>query len=78
MLDTKYTRDATPTAEDIQQAVAYAVEVRTNKAFLVYPMAAVRPLDVRVGDVQVRSVHFDLAGTLTTGGHGLLSQLGVN
>lgn len=78
VLDTKYTRDATPSAEDIQQAVAYAVEVRTNKAFLVYPMAAVRPLDVRVGDVQVRSVHFDLSGKLTTGGYGLLSQLGLS
>ena len=37
VLDTKYKRSSAPDEDDIKQAIAYAVSMQTNIAFLVYP-----------------------------------------
>ena len=75
VLDTKYKRDQTPSSEDIQQVVAYAVQMRTHRALLIYPAAAIQPLRLKVGEVEVQTAHFDLSGALAQAGATLLSQL---
>jgi 5-methylcytosine-specific restriction enzyme subunit McrC len=77
VLDTKYKRNRDSAAADIQQVVAYAVESRVTNAFLVYPTPIVPPMKVRVGDVTVRSAHFDLGCELNASGQSLLAQLNL-
>ncbi len=60
VLDTKYKSVETPSEADIQQVVAYAVEMGTSRAFLVYPSQYIKPIQARVGHVEVRSLAFDL------------------
>jgi hypothetical protein len=37
VVDAKYKRDATPSARDIEQVIAYAAQTGARRAFLVYP-----------------------------------------
>lgn len=60
VLDTKYKRASEPAASDIQQIVAYATTMKTYNAFLIYPSTATRLVDLRAGEVRVRSLVFDL------------------
>lgn len=77
VIDTKYKRQSIPSPADIQQVVAYAVEARTNLAFLIYPTSDIVPLKVNVGDVEVRAAHFDVEKDLTGAGSRLLVELGL-
>jgi len=67
----------TPGASDIQQVVSYAVETGVQRAFLVYPTRNIEPFQVKVGNVVVRSVGFDIGGDLEAAGNDLLTQIGV-
>ena len=68
VLDTKYKVGKSPQERDIQQVVAYAVRMKTNRAFLVYPSVETESLAIRVGDVLVKTMAFDLAGDLQESG----------
>jgi 5-methylcytosine-specific restriction enzyme subunit McrC len=61
VLDTKYKIHEEPSEADIQQVVAYAVELGVEEAYLVYPSALSRPIEAKVGSIRVRSATFDLA-----------------
>ena len=75
VLDTKYKRTSLPSQSDIQQIVAYAVEMRTTKAILIYPVETISPVDLMVGDINVRSLYFDLNTDLDQSGKALLGIL---
>lgn len=77
VLDTKYKSVGTPGAADIQQVVSYAVETGVSRAYLIYPTRDIEPFEVRVGNVLVRSVGFDIGGDLEAAGHEVLVQIGV-
>ncbi len=68
VLDTKYKRDPEPAESDIQQVVAYAVQLHTGKGLLVYPAARDSPALIQVGDIQIHALAFDLGGNLDGAG----------
>lgn len=75
VLDTKYKPDPTPCTSDIAQVVTYAVSQHCRDAVLIYPSERATPLDVRVGDVRVRALAFDLSNDLDAAGARLVSSL---
>jgi 5-methylcytosine-specific restriction enzyme subunit McrC len=75
VLDTKYKTHEEPIEPDIQQVVAYAVELGAEEAFLIYPSALSRPIEAKVGSIRVRSVTFDLALDQNLAGSVFLSSL---
>lgn len=75
VLDTKYKTPDHPAPEDVFQAAGYADLKGCGEAFLVYPAPLKRPLDVRVGDVRVRSAVFRLEGDLVENGYKFLNLL---
>ncbi len=60
VVDTKYKIDVDPASEDLQQIVAYAVRLGVDTAILVYPIKAIKPLVLRIGDVRVHTIGLDL------------------
>ena len=74
-MDTKYKRHTRPDESDIQQVVAYAVEVGTDKAFLVYPTTEIEPIDILVGDRRVRSLAFGVSDDPDSAGKRFLAEL---
>jgi len=75
VLDTKYKSSELPSEADIQQVVAYAVEIGVKRAFLLYPHSRSRPIHVRVGDIDVRSLEFDISCELNDAGYLCLQEL---
>lgn len=75
VLDTKYKVPTAPASSDIAQVVAYAEAKGCQEAILVYPMALVEPLDIRVGRIRIRSLTFCLAGDLEQAGYSFLGDL---
>ena len=49
-----------PSESDLQQVVAYAVELGVDRAFLVYPSVAAKPVVIHIGDVKIATVGIDL------------------
>ena len=75
VLDTKYKAPSSPSADDVAQVVAYAEAKGCRDAVLLYPIPLSSPIDLLVGDVRVRSLHFPLDGDLDAGGTRLLEEL---
>lgn len=89
VLDTKYKRSSQPSAEDVAQVVAYAQAKGCREAVLVYPLretdgeifrarqrtATKQPAEIRVGDIRVRRLCFNLDGDLESAGHAFMRQL---
>lgn len=75
VLDTKYKLSETPKEADVQQAIAYAVEMGVKHAFLVYPNALSQPVKAHVGDIEVRSISFDISSDVNVAGAAFLGQL---
>jgi 5-methylcytosine-specific restriction enzyme subunit McrC len=75
VLDTKYKTPAHPTPEDVFQVAGYADLKGCREAYLVYPARLKQPLDIRVGDVRVRSLVFELEGKLDDAWTRFLQQL---
>ena len=73
LLDTKYKLGETVSEADVQQVVAYAVELGVDRALLVYPSARSRPVQARVGNIKVESVTFDVACDFDIAGQALLA-----
>ena len=78
ILDTKYKTPKQPAADDIAQVVAYAVSKNCHEAILVYPENLTHPLNVLVGDIQVRSLTFSLKDDLDRAGQAFLQNLLVS
>jgi 5-methylcytosine-specific restriction enzyme subunit McrC len=62
VIDTKYKIDGQPSESDIQQVVAYAVELGVSRANLIYPFALKQPIEARVGGIKVSTMGIDLKG----------------
>lgn len=75
VLDTKYKVPTAPALNDIAQLVAYAEAKGCEEAVLVYPMALIEPLDIKVGRIRIRSLTFCLAGSLEKAGYKFLQDL---
>ena len=75
VLDTKYKREEEPEGADIQQVVAYAVQTGAPRAFLVYPSALAKKMVLQVGEIQVRTIIFDLSKDLEIAGELFLHEL---
>jgi len=75
VLDTKYKRRSKPGPSDIQQIVAYAVRMNTKNAFLIYPSTRTESFDLRVGEIRVRGLTFDIEQQLDSAGHTFLQEL---
>ncbi|WP_269086180.1 McrC family protein [[Phormidium ambiguum] IAM M-71] len=75
VLDTKYKVPTAPASSDIAQVVAYAEAKGCQEGILVYAMALVEPLDIRVGRIRIRSLTFCLAGDLEQAGYSFLGDL---
>jgi len=79
VLDTKYKRKFIPEEDDIQQIVAYAVSMRTDNAFLIYPSSKTKKIDIKVGQhVRVRSMVFDIGEDPDLAGNLFLESLFKN
>lgn len=75
VLDTKYKDTLEPSSEDLQQVVAYAVRMGTRNAFLLYPSAATPARRLRVGEVQVYTLSFELKGELENAGAAVMGEV---
>ncbi|HDQ72324.1 MAG TPA: restriction endonuclease [Chloroflexi bacterium] len=75
VLDTKYKDAAKPSADDVTQVVAYAEMKGCQSAVLIYPIQLSKPLNERVGSIQVRSLTFSLEGELDDAGKTFVYQL---
>ena len=64
VIDTKYKMSGLPSESDIQQVVAYAVELGVSRAYLVYPFSIDQPVRATVGDIRVSTLGIDLQSPL--------------
>ena len=64
VIDTKYKTSGQPSESDIQQVVAYAVELGVSRAYLVYPFSIDQPVRATVGDIRVSTLGIDLQSPL--------------
>jgi 5-methylcytosine-specific restriction enzyme subunit McrC len=78
VMDTKYKRDQKPVEEDIKDIVAYAVRMRTNSGILIYPSTDTQSIYLKVGEVNVRSITFDISLPPDNGGYSFLEKLKIS
>jgi 5-methylcytosine-specific restriction enzyme subunit McrC len=77
VLDTKYKTPDKPASDDISQVIAYAEAKGCREAILVYPVAPLQPLAIKVGDIRVRSLTFSLEGDLEQAGAEFVKSLPI-
>jgi 5-methylcytosine-specific restriction enzyme subunit McrC len=75
VLDTKYKDSDTPSADDIQQVVAYAEAKRCTEAVLIYPSTRSKPFYRTIGDISVRSLNFSIGEDLEAAGKRFIDEL---
>ena len=75
VLDTKYKAPDKIDNKDIYQIVAYAHALNCQNAILIYPQTLEKPLDIKHGDIQVRSLTFSLNSDLNEAGKTFLTSL---
>ncbi len=75
VLDTKYKTPEKAAAPDFHQVVTYAAAKSASAAGLVFPVELGRPLNVRLGDMRVRSLTFALERELEVSGQLFLQEL---
>jgi 5-methylcytosine-specific restriction endonuclease McrBC regulatory subunit McrC len=75
VLDTKYKRKERPEETDIQQIVAYAVRMNTQKAILIYPSTDTQAVILKVGEVNLCSLIFDIGVDPDEAGRSFLEEL---
>ena len=64
VLDTKYKAPKQPGTDDVAKVMAYAEIKGSSDAILVYPVPLAKPLVLKLGYIQVRSMTFSLEGDL--------------
>ena len=75
VLDTKYKLRELPSQADIQQVLAYAVEMGVDRAFLIYPRRIADPIQMKVGNIEVKTLGFDLSVLIEAAGEEFLASL---
>lgn len=75
VMDTKYKVELKPNMSDINQVIAYAVAIGCRDAILIYPVEMKSPIDMRVGDIHVRSATFALEGGLSEAGRKFITKI---
>lgn len=75
VLDTKYKTPDKPGNDDISQIVTYAKAKGCREAVLIYPVGLVRPLNIMIGDIHLRSLTFALNGDLEQAGQKFIETL---
>ena len=75
VMDTKYKRESRPSEEDIKDIVAYAARMKTACGILIYPSVHTENINLRVGNINVRSLNLDLADNPEDGGRRFLDRL---
>lgn len=75
VMDTKYKKRDHPRIKDINQIVTYAAAKNCRQAFLINPEPLTHPLNITVGEINVRSLRFGLTGDLDQRGAEFLSDL---
>jgi 5-methylcytosine-specific restriction enzyme subunit McrC len=75
VLDTKYKVPSSPSSDDISQVLTYAKLKDSGRAALVYPTQLEHPYRGKLGDVEVVSLTFPLAGDLEANGREFISRL---
>ncbi|MEG4272743.1 MULTISPECIES: 5-methylcytosine restriction system specificity protein McrC [unclassified Microcoleus] len=75
VLDTKYKAPDRADSSDRYQIVAYATALKCNNAILIYPQHLNHQLDIKHGDIQVRSLNFSLNDDLNEAGKIFLTSL---
>lgn len=76
VLDTKYKAPEAPSTDDVGKVTAYAVSKSCSEAALIFPAALSAPLNTLMGDkIRVRSLEFQLDGSLDQSGKALITQL---
>lgn len=75
VLDTKYKAPDKIDNKDIYQIVAYAHALNCQNAILIYPQNLKQPLDIKHGDIRVRSLTFSLDSDLNEAGKTFLKSL---
>ncbi|MFQ5730168.1 MAG: McrC family protein [Waddliaceae bacterium] len=75
VLDTKYKATEKTSPDDVAKVVAYAEMKGCKTAVLVYPVQSVKPLNERVGNIQVKSMTFALKGNIEQAGQEFIQQL---
>ncbi len=78
VLDTKYKAPDKIDNKDIYQIVAYAQVLKCQNAILIYPQNLEKPLDIKHGDIRVRSLTFSLNSDLNRAGITFLTSLPPN
>jgi 5-methylcytosine-specific restriction enzyme subunit McrC len=78
VIDTKYKIAEQPSESDIQQVVAYAVELGVSRAHLVYPFTLARPVEATIGDIEVSSIGIDLTRSISSFGSELIDAIASN
>ncbi|MEG4169994.1 MULTISPECIES: 5-methylcytosine restriction system specificity protein McrC [unclassified Microcoleus] len=75
VLDTKYKAPDKVASNDIHQIVAYANALNCQNAILVYPQSLQQPLEIKHGEIRVRSLTFSLDSDLNEAGKTFLTSL---
>lgn len=75
VLDTKYKTPTHTAMTDVNQVVTYAQAKGAPQAILVYPVELIRPLDVQLHNLHVRSLTFAVADDLEQAGQRFLADL---
>lgn len=75
VIDTKYKVNNTFANADYYQVIAYAEALGCSEALLVYPEELPRPMDVKPGNIRVRSLAFDLNRPIEVAGKEFLGKL---
>ena len=74
VLDTKYKKDKIDQG-DIQQVIAYAARMRTEKAFLIYPEVPPKEINEKAGDIKIQNLFFDIREDIEISGKAFLKDL---
>jgi 5-methylcytosine-specific restriction enzyme subunit McrC len=61
VIDVKYKLANTPSESDIQQVVAYAVELGVSRGHLIYPFRLEHPVHAKIGNVKISTIGIDLS-----------------
>lgn len=75
VLDTKYKAPDQPGTDDVSKVTAYAEMKNCSEAVLIYPAPLARPLALKLGKIQVRTMIFSLEGDLEEQGALFLKSL---
>jgi 5-methylcytosine-specific restriction enzyme subunit McrC len=61
VLDTKYKKDKLPAVDDVNQIVAYAISMKTDKGILIYPSMDTHEDQFTCGDIKCYNLVFDIS-----------------